>query len=454
MEENNNKNQAKFFNVLPESIPGKIIPKPKPKLVTPVANKVGAKILPANHPNLFKIIVVILILLIMGGGVFLAYKLLSKKKSTDTTNNVQTSNDQTQTADVTTSPEWLQKYFGSETCTDLPICGDKSDPDRDGLINVDESNKATDPNNADSDNDGLADGDEVNIFNTDPLISRTYRDGSYNDSQFVQGGYDITTNQPYTADKLVEIKAKIKDKGLHQPTITTLGEVSFVLYDFSDPSNPPLPADLDLSPESKLDRDTQRQSTIKKIGNALIAYQTDKKTFPQGKDFIKMSDEVKNYNTVATNYNDPINQSPYVYNYESTDKNNFILSYYSETQKQLIKYTNKDAEATAKKEGSQVNDDQRRGDLENIRNALVVYAAGQMDPNDPAALNVFPTAQNLEKSLVPKYISSLPKDPVSKINYQYQLGPDATTFTIKAILQAPVAGTTGYMCNQESCQEF
>ncbi len=43
------------------------------------------------------------------------------------------------------------------------------DRDRDGVLDLDEEALGTDPNDVDSDDDGLGDGDEVNTFGTDPL---------------------------------------------------------------------------------------------------------------------------------------------------------------------------------------------------------------------------------------------------------------------------------------------
>ena len=46
--------------------------------------------------------------------------------------------------------------------------GPDGDREPDGLTNLQEYNLGTDPNNADSDNDGLTDGDEVDTYDTDP----------------------------------------------------------------------------------------------------------------------------------------------------------------------------------------------------------------------------------------------------------------------------------------------
>jgi len=63
--------------------------------------------------------------------------------------------------------EWEEYYFGH---TDF-FAGD--DPDADGLTNSQEGENHTDPNSADTDGDGLLDGEEVNTYGTDPTAADT-----------------------------------------------------------------------------------------------------------------------------------------------------------------------------------------------------------------------------------------------------------------------------------------
>lgn len=51
------------------------------------------------------------------------------------------------------------------------------DPDDDGLTNLEEYQNGTDPNNPDTDGDGLSDGDEVHLYHTNPLLWDTDGDG-------------------------------------------------------------------------------------------------------------------------------------------------------------------------------------------------------------------------------------------------------------------------------------
>ena len=71
-----------------------------------------------------------------------------------------------------------------------PLINDSAqDPDSDGLSNARELAQGTAADNADTDDDGLADGDEVDEFSTDPLAADTDDDGM-KDGAEIDNGYD------------------------------------------------------------------------------------------------------------------------------------------------------------------------------------------------------------------------------------------------------------------------
>ncbi len=357
---------------------------------------------------------------------------------------------------VTTSAEWQNQYFGAEVCQSVNVCGDASDPDRDGLTNIDENKATTDPNNSDSDGDGLADGDEVHVFAYDPLKTKS-KDGQYSDSDYAKYGYDLTTDQQYTEVQLTAIIATIKQQGLHQPTIATLGEEALKFYDFtniSDPTTDPL-AGLDVTASAQLERDTQRLDTIKKIGAALLKYQLDNKTYPITTEFEEMITPVKAYITVATNFSDPINKDKYIYGYLSAAPGtDFTLTYFSETQKQLIKYTAGQAQADVSKASATEADDFRTRDLETLQTALLLYSSHNIDSHSTQQY-VFPPIDQYKAALINgNYISQIPVDPKTSQDYPYTVSEKFDSFTIKATLDNPPAGSTGYFCDQSECKTF
>lgn len=68
------------------------------------------------------------------------------------------------------------------------------DKDEDGLTNGEEKDLGTDPKIADTDGDGLLDGEEVNTALTDPLVADTDADG------LVDGDEDAAGCDPLVAD--------------------------------------------------------------------------------------------------------------------------------------------------------------------------------------------------------------------------------------------------------------
>lgn len=462
-----------FYNVMPRDVSG-----PQVLSQTPVVDSSSASKLPGDEPHsftlphsnrkVFMIILAVALVLILGAFGYFGYRYAKQQKNgtptaenTNTGEQANTNTDETpQNKDVTTPKDWQKRYFSSEECSDLNVCADGSDPDRDGLTNLEEYNTKTDPNNSDSDADGLSDGDEVHVFGGSPLTDRTNSAEDYKDADYAKGGYDITTNVKFSEEQLTDIKNKIKDKGLHQPTIKTLGAESLKQYDFTDPSatlttdSSEIDSSIDQSPTAKLNRDTQRSNTIQKVAAGLLKYKLAKNSFPETTDFAEMTTKIKSYIAVATNYTDPINKDKYVYGYVPANNNQeFQLLYFSETQNLVIKYSNQQAELDAIKNNASANDEKRKRDIENIALSLGLYSDSNADINN-IQNKVFPTEAEYKNALVPQYMTEIPKDPRTGKDYIYEVSATFDAFTLKATFDNPPKGYTGYMCNQEECKNY
>lgn len=450
-----NNSQELFYNVMPEdSNSGPLVNSEvtsTTKYQTPVTS--GPGFLERFKPFIIGGVGIIII----GVAAFFLYKYFSQPDETpvvvqNQTNTTEPTKEETTPPPYTTPAEWQTKFFGSETCLQLSICGDEADVDRDGLSNLEEFNSTTDPNNSDSDSDGLADGDEAHVFGSNPLKIRTAEDPKYTDSDYAKGGYDATTKQKFTSEKLVEVKTKIKQYGFHSPTLATLLEFANITYGFGSEDGQSSNSGLDNTPQGKLDRDEIRLTTIKKIGVALIKYKAAVGSFPQSTNFSDMVEKVKPYNPVATNAVDPINKDQYTYTYQAaSNSQDFTLTYYSETLNQIIKYKAVDAQKNTGLEQASLNNDQRIRDLENMRTALLIYSSATVAGTQDY---VFPPVDSYKTALVPKYLSTIPKDPKTGQDYVYTVSSNFNTFSLKVILENPDPGTTGYLCNQEECRNY
>ncbi len=122
----------------------------------------------------------------------------------------------------------LMEYFGIEICHDANLCGDEADPDSDGLSNYKEFIAGTNLTKSDSDEDGLADGDEVNIFKTDPTDKFTdprpeAQINNYNDGLGFVNGFDpLTPGFRLTETRKKQLSDDVAEHGLHEPSKTTL----------------------------------------------------------------------------------------------------------------------------------------------------------------------------------------------------------------------------------------
>lgn len=354
-----------------------------------------------------------------------------------------------------TSIEWRQKYFNSVNCE---LCVDTADGDKDGLDNVGEFKVGSDPTKADSDGDGLADGDEVNVFDCSATNAHTAGNAEYTDADDLRGGWDCAPSASgdtlLTDARKKTIQTNASKFGFHAPTIATLND-KLLQYQSSTNQNTSiafvLPEGVDPSPEAQLTRDVQRLNTIKKIGSALLQYKTEMKSLPIGT-FTEMATKIKPFNTVATNTDDPINKAPFVYGYTIyAETNTFALTYASETQKQLIRYSEDQARADEAGEGMVTRDAQRLDDLDKIRSALLIYSAATANSGQSF---VFPSKADYQSKIAPQYIQLVPKDPQSGADYVYEVAKDNASFTLSAVLEKPGPGTIGYRCTQEECKAY
>ncbi|MBI3952759.1 MAG: hypothetical protein HY336_02285 [Candidatus Doudnabacteria bacterium] len=125
-------------------------------------------------------------------------------------------------------PSMVSKYFNKEVCDDKAVCGDEADPDLDGLSNYEEFRRNTDLKKPDTDSDGLADGDEANIYKTDPTEKYTDKrsvvaENNFTDSHQIKNGYDpLTPGLKFTDTRNQQIADDIAKYGLHEPSIESL----------------------------------------------------------------------------------------------------------------------------------------------------------------------------------------------------------------------------------------
>ncbi|MBP9686352.1 MAG: hypothetical protein KBD66_00960 [Candidatus Doudnabacteria bacterium] len=356
---------------------------------------------------------------------------------------------------VESTAEWRTGHFGSADCAE---CSDAIDVDSDGAVNGVEFSAQTDPNNPDTDGDGLADGDEIAVFVCDPTNKYTAKNNAYTDADYMKGGWDCVFSPVgdvrLSDARKAHITEKIKQFTLHEPSITTLGSA---VGQFGMPAVVPTQSPSSVpggatTAEMKLEHDTDRVITIKKVAAALVAYKQQLGGYPQVSSFGEMVQKIKPFLGDGGSVVDPVNIRPMTYEYQlNQNGNSFLLTYYSETQQQIVRYTESKALLEGGAEDLKARDAQRTKDLEKIRAALLIYSTATAAASETFS---FPVPSQVESKLSPQYISSVPRDPLTKQLYSYEASDDGGTFTLKALFEKPAAGKTGYLCNQEECRAY
>ena len=109
-------------------------------------------------------------------------------------------------------PDNIELYlkYSPNSATSKPDLN--ADPDSDGLNNQVEFDRRTDPYNADTDGDGLNDGQEVNLYGTDPLRNADLDNDGLTDSEEIKI-YLTTHNNPDTDGDGLKDGAEVKTHG-------------------------------------------------------------------------------------------------------------------------------------------------------------------------------------------------------------------------------------------------
>jgi len=92
--------------------------------------------------------------------------------------------------------DWWEDLYGLDSQDDSDAA---LNADTDELTNLEEFQNSTDPNNDDSDNDGLSDSDEVNVYLSNPLSTDSDKDGMSDNWEVLQG-FDLLNDNDALLD--------------------------------------------------------------------------------------------------------------------------------------------------------------------------------------------------------------------------------------------------------------
>jgi hypothetical protein len=138
------------------------------------------------------------------------------------------------TSETAVNDDFIKKYFADSYkegtgCTNQDVCGVQVDNDKDGFTNIDEFNYQSNPTKADTDDDGISDGDEVNVYGIDPTKNDS-TNSQIQDFVKLKVCNDPAFRFTNLSNKLSEDRKKALNQNitkfkLHEPTITSLKKV-------------------------------------------------------------------------------------------------------------------------------------------------------------------------------------------------------------------------------------
>ena len=124
---------------------------------------------------------------------------------------------------------WLAQQFAvgglndQGECSNASLCSPEADPDNDDLTNLEEYNYGTDPQEEDTDSDGVSDGNEVYVYYSSPTNSDSDTDGDQDGDELAECTDPIVVSQQkISGSRLNVITRNAGLKPLTNATIKTL----------------------------------------------------------------------------------------------------------------------------------------------------------------------------------------------------------------------------------------
>lgn len=159
---------------LPDALSNGLLKKKERVITPPNMHPMGEEVNLGSYkmksPILGKILLSVFIVLVLGGLAYGSWRLFFAPKNPATpVQNTQTNQNNNQNTDTSSLPNQINN--------DQILFGEGVDLDKDKLDDVREKEIGTNPQNADSDSDGLNDGDEVIVHKSSPVNADTDGDG-------------------------------------------------------------------------------------------------------------------------------------------------------------------------------------------------------------------------------------------------------------------------------------